>query len=455
MKLSDFKQKTKKWNCFAAIDILGSFDFYTSIVSLDSLTSKDIGIAQIKLYEFLLKKANNTTVVLNPSSYQEIEKVFPLAAHEYTHFIDATSTIWGLRHLNLMKEAYEADDAMGGTEADFYKAKIFFDHIRTIRLPEYYTLRHGNSTNTKPWQYQFSSGRLFDSAGRPSQRTVVFTRFMNSNGDFLVRSPISIVSLLEMSAMAQELFINMFLLANTDDDFQAVEGTQYNAKLMDYLYNPDITEYSVCVHLVANILKLTDPATAFKVCNGLVGVILDMPTEYFLDLGHRCPIADIIKSPAHHRNVTYLRDGLYSRDYGTLFFLLCHALPAGDYTSIQSVTKHIETAINRVGADFQEMQSESELEAGELYAQLKNASMSEIARLAEAGFANFKKIEYIREKLPFEELNLPPVLSSDSKSVKVFPSTNNKLSTFNIESAFDNLYSFGQTWVERISEACL
>lgn len=126
MQVSDFQRKTKKWNCFAATDTLGSFDFYTSIVSLDSLVSVDISIARQKLLEFLQKQANNSGIVLDIDSYHRIAKVFPLAVHEYTHFIDATSTLWGLRHLKMMKEAYEANDAIGGTESDFYKAKKYY-----------------------------------------------------------------------------------------------------------------------------------------------------------------------------------------------------------------------------------------------------------------------------------------------------------------------------------------
>jgi hypothetical protein len=285
MQFSDFKQKTKRWNCFSATDTLGSFDFYTSTVSLDALTFTDVVSAQGEFSSFLRRKHKDHTATIESNAYTTIEKVLPLASHEYTHFIDATSTIWGLRHLLMMKEAYEADDRKGGTEVGFYRAKIFYDHIRMLRLPDYYTLRDGLAPNSTPWQYQFSAGRLFTSQGQTSDRTVVFTRFLNSSGDFIVRSPLSTVSLLEASAMAQEIFIAMFLLANTDPEFRAVEGSLYSARLMKYLYRPDITEYSVCVHLVANMLRLTDPASAFQICARLVNVVLCIPTNYFSDRG--------------------------------------------------------------------------------------------------------------------------------------------------------------------------
>lgn len=455
MKVLDFQQKTKKWNCFAAIDTLGSFDFYTSIISLDSVSTTDIVIANQEISEFVHKQANDSKAVLNGDSFHKITKVLPLAVHEYTHFIDATSTLWGLRHLLMMKEAYEANDVLGGTEADFHKAKRFYDHIRMIRLPEYYTLRNVTSLNTEPWRYEFSAGLLFTSEGKASNRTIVFTRFLNSTGDFLVRSPISTVSLLEMSAMAQEVLMEIFLLTNTDNDFRAVEGNLYSRRLMQYLYDPDITEYSVCVHLIANSLNLTDPVTAFRIGSILAGIILNIPTGYFSTIAASCPIEDILEVPSDHQSISYFRNGLLSCDYGALFYLLCLSLPKGNYTSNQSILFLVDTAIERVGINVQVAKSEADLEANEIYQKLKNTSMNVILQLTEAGYANYKNFSHIRLNLPFEQLNLPPVLLSDSNSLTIFSNPNNQLSTFDIDSAFSQLYDYGQAWVERFAEACV
>lgn len=455
MKLSDFKQKTKKWNCFAATDTLGSFDFYTSTISLDALILKDVVETQNKLLRFAKKRDSDKTATLEPDSYRTIAKVLPLSSHEYTHFIDATSTIWGLHHLLMMKEAYEADDRKGGTEASFYKAKRFYDHIRTLRLPNYYTLRDSLFPNTTPWQYKFTAGKLFTSRGEVSNRTVIFTHFLNNSGQFLVRSPLSTVSLLEASAMAQELFSNLFLLANTAPDFRAVEGALFSQKLMEYLYDPSITEYSVCVHLVANLLSLTDPIVAFQVCARLINIVLCMPTNYFLAIEQQSPIADIIGSPADHQMVKYLKDGLKSHDYGTLFYLLCCALPTGDYSTKDSINAYVKISIERLGINIEEMKSEARSEAAALLAQLENAAMSEVLELAKAGHANFTKIAFDRERLPFERLNLPPAILSDLSAATIFANEGNQLSTFNPEIAFNNLYDYGQRWVERFSEACL
>lgn len=324
-----------------------------------------------------------------------------------------------------------------------------------LRLPGYYTLRNTNALNTTPWRYQFSAGLLFNSEGKSSDRTIVFTRFLNSSGDFLVRSPISSVSLLEMSAMSQEVLMDTSLLLNTDNDFRLIEGTLYSKRLMEYLYNPDITEYSVCVHLVANSLNLTDPVMAFRVCAILAGIVFNMPIDCFSTIAANCPIAAILEESPNHQSIEYFRNGLSSCDYGTLFYLMCRSLPKGEYTSTQSIQDFVESSIERMGISSKEIQSKANSEADELYQQLKTAIFPAIKQLAEAGYANFKEIGYNREMLPFGKLHLPPALLSDSTASIIFSNTNNQLSTFDIESAFVTLYEYGQAWVERFSEACV
>ncbi|AZB72034.2 hypothetical protein [Synechococcus elongatus] len=455
MKFSNFKEISKQWNCFSATDTLGSFDFYTTIVSLDSLTLPEIRIAKEKLSEFYQHSLQDPNTLLDENSYHPIAKVFPLAVHEYTHFIDATSTIWGLNYLKIMKESYESNNVRGGRESDFHKAKKHYDFIRKLRLPEYYTLREPNTLNVRPWRYKLTTGLLFDQQGNPSDRAVAFTQFMNAKNEFLVRSPISMVALLEMSAMAQEVLMNIFLLMSTNTEFQSIEGSQYSNVLMEYLYNPDITEYSVCVHLVANLLSLEDPALAFRVCAVLSRIILNVPINYFSRLSESCPIQNILRLHENDNAVQYFRNGLSSCDYGTLFYLMCHALPKGNYESAQAIQSSVEASISELGINLEEMQSDMTREAQDLCQQIVTSKIPEIQQLAKAGYQNFLKIKANNPRITLEQLNLPPVLLSDSEYLSIFPNANNLLSTFNIDSAFEELYSKGQAWVERFSEACV
>lgn len=455
MITSEYKEKVKKWNCFAASDTLGSFDFYTTIVSLDSLDTSDVEACNESINKYAQQRARRSTEALDNSSYRSITKVYPLAAHEYTHFYDSTSTLWGLRHLVLMKEAYESNDQFGGHEAEFYKVKLFYDHVRRLRLPRYYTLVDDNATNIKPWSYQFSAGTVFDSKGEVSALPTVFTRFSNSNGDFLVRSPISMVSLLEMSAMSQEVLMHLSFLGMTDEDFRNVEGSLYSCRLMDYLYNPRITEYSVCVHLVANKLNLTDPYIAFKVCAYTSRLILNMPHSRFEDLAVPAQIADILEISGEHAFVERLMSGLNARDYGTLFFIFASALSKTSWHESQPISELIQSTLEILGMPMQQLQAESQAEALALSQSVRVSHFKEISSLANACYENFEKASEDEFRIPFERVNLPPALLGDSASCLIFPNRENRLAAFDIDLAFDSLFGRGQEWVERFAEACL
>lgn len=144
MSLDKFKDSMKSYKRLLESDTLGSFDFFTSTVCLDSIDSKDFDT---------FKKA------VASSEYTGLNKVIPLAVHEYTHFIDSTSTLWGLKHLLKMSEAYESNNVKGGREEEFYKAKQFLEHVRSLRLPEYYTLTAPGIEPTRPMAISNHNGK--------------------------------------------------------------------------------------------------------------------------------------------------------------------------------------------------------------------------------------------------------------------------------------------------------
>ena len=106
MQASAFETRTAQRNQLAAVDVQGWFDFATATVYLKALSEVDVITAQ-KLFAGLaqaLEDAQSKTV-LTPEQFSALAKILPLAAHEYTHFVDGTSSLWGLRHLKLMNDA--------------------------------------------------------------------------------------------------------------------------------------------------------------------------------------------------------------------------------------------------------------------------------------------------------------------------------------------------------------
>lgn len=129
MPVKDIVETSKRWRFLSKIDVLGSLDFWTLTVSLNSLSHLDTGKLELKDYF--------QSDFLEVDEYYRYVKIFSLTNHEYTHFVDATSTLWGMRHLQMLHTCLSVpvDD-----EAKFYLLKNTYDYIRRIRLPDYYTV---------------------------------------------------------------------------------------------------------------------------------------------------------------------------------------------------------------------------------------------------------------------------------------------------------------------------
>lgn len=453
MLYSDFKNQTARRNVLAKVDILGSFDFYTSLVSLDSLAAQDIqGMHRALHGEPLAAIIERGAISLE--QYQWVAKILPLAAHEYTHFIDATSTLWGFQHLNLMNKAYLASDKNGAQESEFSKAKLFYDHSRRIRLPNYYTVVASGIENVRPWQSNISIGYLFSSNGVPTDQPILFSRFSNYRGELIARSPVSIVSLLEASAMAQELLLHSVLIQLTDEDFRLVEQKQFAQRTLDYIYNPEITEYSVCAHIVANEQKCSDILAAFRLCAIIVRTLLNLPKEAIQKVAETCPVAELMKLEKEDTFVKAIHHGLRNGDLGVLFYVICLALPERAYVDSQAAITGVVEALRTLGLDFSSIRHEAETRVSEMLDDLARSTIQPISLMANAGYDNFNKIECSDFELNFSYLNLPPALLSDSSVAHIFGPDNNLLKDFDFESCFTQL-SAGQSWVERFAEACV
>lgn len=438
MSLERYKESIKSYKKLLESDTLGSFDFFTNTICLDSITIRDYDSFQRAL-------ATN--------EYHYLAKVIPLAVHEYTHFVDSTSTLWGLKHLLKMSNAYESNDAMGGREEGFYKAKEFLEHVRSLRLPKYYTVVDKHNIPQMPWKYSVTIGKQFGLNGRISEKPILFVNFANPDEDFLARSPISTVSLLEASAMSNELFAKLDLINTLPPGNKEVEMKIFERDNIKYLYNHTITEYSVCVHILANHLQCRNAIAAFAICSILVRITLNFSRSTLKRVAKKAKIHEILDIPKNHEFEKRMRDGLHHGNLGILYYLICRALPHDTHESKEKTITGIHAALIAINAPFELMQEESKKEASELISMLKKSRIAAINILASASNDNFKKIDFMTPGLPFKNISLPPVYLGDANEAVIFNNEENHFKNIGLSDIFDDLYS-GQEWVERFSEAC-
>ena len=455
----NFLQKRKKtserWNCFSKADVLGSFDFMTLTISLDSLNINDFNYL-----ESLLSRSDYRDGILNRDLeyglYEALKKLYGLSLHEYTHFVDSTSTAWGASFLLSLNEAYLTNhDIFGTEESEYHKAKCFFDLVKSFKLPDYYTAKTPDADPSTPWSHQVTSGKRFNNNGELSDVPITFISFWNSNQERIVRSPLSMIAILEISAMAQEILYKSFLVNALPENARIVESSQLQEESLNFIFNHELTEYSACAHLVANIHGFTNIIMAYTVCERIATVVLNFTDKCFDDIS----FSDLARKTLHidtNKSLeTVCKNSIKSRDRGYVFYLICLLMPERNYENDEEIRKGISASLEAMGLNYHQVIMFARREVEVASQTLSNSPIKCIAELSGSLLKNFdNKLEAKLGMYDFSSFDLPPALLGDCETVTTNKGVDNALKKYDIEGAYDELVK-GQLWVERFSEACV
>ncbi|WP_455865319.1 hypothetical protein [Pantoea agglomerans] len=429
----------------------GSYDFWTTIISLDSLEQRQIN--SMHNASKVLSEALEQSMSPPLDDFKTYYDIQCLARHEYTHYVECTSTVWGLSYLNFMAMAYVTNsDTYVVKEESFYIAKQFSDYLRFIRLPAYFTEQGKAHGRNHEWTYTETIGNRFLSDGNTSDYPVLFARFLDNQGKLIVRSPVSVLSILECSAMSQEIQFRLAGLSslNCYDEYKA-ESKRYEAEIKDYFYDKDITEYSVCAHLIASKTGINNVFDVFRMCALLCRFVLDASEEVYDLILERCNVARVLNIPAGDPFEGRFRLGLEYREPGFLFYLMCKAIGRRNNTSVSM--RLIEEGMKVVGITPEEYERFRQTSIRNITAALMLNPETEVRKIALTGVRNLKKIRPSNPVIPFDSLELPPVYLGDCSAVNIFSTA----SSASNEQILDNIYETlhrGQRWVTRFVEAC-
>jgi hypothetical protein len=448
MPLDQLKVTRSRWSILNKVDQYGAIDFWTLTISLDALKPNDtIGLSTQDL-----RIPKDT--IFSFAEYERRKDVLSLAAHEYTHFVDATSSLWGLHHLSYINACHTMDV---GNEAQFFVLKQAYDYMRSIRLPNYYTTIDRKLPSQRPWRSDVSSGVMFAGDGKITNRPIFFVNFFTADGKRIVRSPLSVVSLLEASAMAKEIEVRVRLTAHLQESEKTVELRVLNQELMDYIYNPEITEYSACFHLLANLQNEKDIGIVARATGLLCRVALNAPQIAFITASKGIKVyADKMGLPLASLEVQRVKSGMENYNRGTLFFLIAVLLPKHALRSERTFFTGLEISLKSIGLSMEKLRRGSHQEAEKLWKELSTSRLQSIISLANCGYENFKKVFPSGLVYPLESLSLPPALHGDDEMTPYTFNTSetNSLSKFDLEMAYDELVQI-QLKAENFAEACL
>lgn len=274
----------KNSGIFANLEVLGSYDDFSQMVSLDYLDEESF--SQL-LESFQSSKGDrNAQKAALQANYEPMARFYSTCVHEFTHWLDHTSTLWGQRQLVLIYNAISA--WTNQNEREFYRIAIANSERHRARLALYYTEKYKvdqQETDPNPWRYEYGSGLEFGVDGRPRiDRPFVFTVFSNSRGQRVIRVPFSMFALTEATATYAEFKVKSQSLALLDDDSRLVEQLRLEREFRQNLYDPKLVIYSVATHCLANSIEVDDGFRAYEFSSALATLCLNLPKELFHNL---------------------------------------------------------------------------------------------------------------------------------------------------------------------------
>ena len=251
---------------------------------------------------------------LNTNDNRKMRKNIKIIAHETQHWVDHSSTLWGQKNVikiyNAIESLYENNDK------DFWMLRSLWKETQNSKLVKYYTTidERYNDINSSPWQWQLSTGLKFDSEGISCpDKPILFTRFSTLSGEFVCRVPLTIEALLETSAMGTEFDVDSMFFSGLSKVDMAIELQSLKKESLEWLYNPEMTPYSVAAHFLSNTIKNIDIISTFRLAKKIATLCLNIPEECF----------DEIKIPSSFelwkdRNKSFIKQ----RDRGYLYAVL-------------------------------------------------------------------------------------------------------------------------------------
>ena len=257
--------------------------------------------------------------------------------------------------------------------------------------------------------------------------------------------------------MAKEIEVRLELVKRLAENERTVELRQVNDELFSYLYNPNITEYSACFHLMANTQNEKNIAVVSQSTGILVRTVLNAPAIAFNTAAKNVQAyANAMHLAVTDLEVERVRLALENKNRGALFFLIVVLLPKNILGSRATFYKGLEAALRMIGLSLEKLRRAAFEEAKDLHNALSKSTLPPIKELANCGYKNFAEIFPSGMNYQLEKLALPPAIHGDEQMTQYTfnPSDENLLAKFDLETTYDVLVHC-QLTAENFAEACI
>lgn len=306
MKLGDLKLPNRR--------AVGTFSYVDQIVRLDGYSSQDI---------YVISPGDRLQ-----TRVQRVHDLYRTAYHEYTHFLDLTTTVYGLSLINKLVMAV-AHFAKKGAEADPLSPapvnlRAEFDDINRERMHAWSAPGHW----PRPWGYQPYYGNARVSEGSTEEYLLIGAKFFDpSTNVAFARAPFSVPAMLESNAVINEL--SLARIFSKSEKLQNIDTAGLLQALTDdtleFFYDVGFLEYTVCFHRCANLTRIDDIVHAGRIMALVTRICLDAPLACMVGYSPKNDSLDGIHQGIRERVLENIRAGSRSAVFELLTSVLVPA----------------------------------------------------------------------------------------------------------------------------------
>jgi hypothetical protein len=241
--------------------INGHYDFFSGLITLDGFSEKQVPLINLALTE--------SPPQCNTPQSIELRDIRALVKHEVTHFLDHLTTIWGREFLyrrNLLMQSLTNDEG-DITE----RLEVYSLNLAELQMHSDLVKIHKN--------VPFSQCNICRHELTYHERygPIVIVKFFHD--DSLVSDvPLSMLSLLEANAIANEYLTRFDDLANMPQESKDIAEAAVERRLQKILDESELSEYSVLIRLAKMHFTFLDTYHLLRYVNMLVNFSLNAPT---------------------------------------------------------------------------------------------------------------------------------------------------------------------------------
>lgn len=219
----------KEKNILCSPDVEGFLDYVTSIVNFRKYEGRHKG---------LLRKAIQPKPGSNNVDFTLIE-AFKLIVHELTHYLDLTTTVWGVEFLLRRDIALSSISDVGSEAVDVSMLNVSEILMHEDLVKVHRSVRLENLKLKHAVTYSEKYGPMI-------------MVHMFKHGDLVAEVPISMLSLLEANAVANEMFAEVKWITTVCGGLSDFHEQRIASRLDEIIKDPSRLEYNI-LHLLIKV----------------------------------------------------------------------------------------------------------------------------------------------------------------------------------------------------------